>query len=37
LPVGVVMSGGYAPDIEDIVDIHIETVRQAAEYPTLTN
>jgi acetoin utilization deacetylase AcuC-like enzyme len=37
LPVAVVMSGGYAPDIEDIVDIHIETVRQAADYPTLTN
>lgn len=32
LPVAVVMSGGYAPIIEDIVDIHIETVRQAAEY-----
>lgn len=35
LPVAVVMSGGYAPDIEDIVDIHLETVRQAAGYPSL--
>jgi acetoin utilization deacetylase AcuC-like enzyme len=32
LPVAVVMSGGYAPDIEDIVDIHLETVRQATLY-----
>jgi len=29
-PVAVVMSGGYAPDIDDIVDIHYETVRRAA-------
>jgi acetoin utilization deacetylase AcuC-like enzyme len=32
LRVAVVMSGGYAPIIEDIVDIHIETIRQATEY-----
>lgn len=32
VPVAVVMSGGYAPDIDDIVDIHLETVRQAALY-----
>jgi acetoin utilization deacetylase AcuC-like enzyme len=35
MPLAAVMSGGYAPDIEDIVDIHLETVRQAARY-TLT-
>jgi acetoin utilization deacetylase AcuC-like enzyme len=32
LPLAVVMSGGYAPEIDDIVDIHLETVRQAASY-----
>lgn len=31
LPVGVLMSGGYARDVNDIVDIHTETIRQAAE------
>ena len=30
LPVAVVMAGGYAPDVEAIVTIHLETVRQAA-------
>ena len=30
LPVAVAMAGGYAPDVEDIVDIHAETVRIAA-------
>ncbi|MFW6078559.1 MAG: histone deacetylase [Gemmatimonadota bacterium] len=30
LPVGVVMGGGYAPEIDDIVDIHFATVREAA-------
>lgn len=30
LPVALVMSGGYARDVEDIVDIHAETIRQAA-------
>jgi acetoin utilization deacetylase AcuC-like enzyme len=29
LPVGVTMAGGYAPQIEDTVDIHYETVRIA--------
>lgn len=31
LPVAVVMSGGYASEIDDIVDIHLETLRRAAE------
>ena len=31
LPVGVTMAGGYAPDIEDIVDIHFKTVALAVE------
>ena len=30
LPVAVCMAGGYAPDVEDIVDIHEATVRRAA-------
>lgn len=30
LPLAVAMAGGYAPDVEDIVDIHAETVRLAA-------
>jgi acetoin utilization deacetylase AcuC-like enzyme len=29
LPVAVAMAGGYAPNVEDIVDIHFETVRAA--------
>ena len=32
LPVAVTMAGGYAPDIEDTVDIHFQTVRIAAEF-----
>lgn len=32
LPVAVSMAGGYAPDIEDIVGIHLETVRQAYRF-----
>ncbi|MEQ8762278.1 MAG: histone deacetylase [Planctomycetota bacterium] len=28
LPVTAVMAGGYASDVEDIVDIHLETLRQ---------
>lgn len=32
LPVAVCMAGGYAPDVEDIVDIHEATVRLAAEH-----
>lgn len=31
LPVAVVMAGGYAAKVEEIVDIHAETVRIAAE------
>jgi acetoin utilization deacetylase AcuC-like enzyme len=30
LPLSVAMAGGYAPDVDDIVDIHAETVRLAA-------
>jgi hypothetical protein len=30
LPVAVCMAGGYAPEIEDIVDIHAATVAVAA-------
>lgn len=32
LPVAVTMAGGYAPHIEDTVDIHFQTVCIAAEY-----
>lgn len=32
LPVAVTLAGGYAPDIEDIVDIHFQTVRAADEF-----
>ena len=31
LPVGISMAGGYAADVEDIVDIHLGTVRVAQE------
>ena len=31
LPVAVAMAGGYAHDVEDIVDIHVATVREAAD------
>lgn len=30
IPVVIAMAGGYAPNIEDIVDIHFQTVRAAA-------
>ncbi len=30
LPVAVVMAGGYAPDVDDIVDIHLTTLEQIA-------
>jgi acetoin utilization deacetylase AcuC-like enzyme len=30
LPVAVVMAGGYARDIQDIVDIHVQTIAEAA-------
>ncbi len=32
LPVAVVMGGGYARDIQDIVDIHTQTVRVARDF-----
>ncbi len=32
IPVAIVMSGGYASRISDIVDIHYATVRLAAEF-----
>ncbi len=32
LPAAVVMGGGYAPDIDDIVDIHAATVTAAASF-----
>lgn len=32
LPVAVAMAGGYAPDVEAIVAIHLETVRTAAHF-----
>jgi acetoin utilization deacetylase AcuC-like enzyme len=31
LPVAITMAGGYAPKIEDIVDIHFQTIHAAAE------
>lgn len=30
VPVAVAMSGGYAPDVDDIVQIHLNTIRAAA-------
>ena len=32
LPVAVTMAGGYAPNIDDTVDIHFQTVLIAAEF-----
>ncbi len=32
VPVTVVMSGGYAPDVDDIVQIHLNTIRTAAAH-----
>jgi hypothetical protein len=29
LPVAVAMSGGYAPDVEAIVTIHLNTIKEA--------
>jgi acetoin utilization deacetylase AcuC-like enzyme len=31
LPVAVVMGGGYARDVQDVVDIHLQTMRLAAQ------
>jgi acetoin utilization deacetylase AcuC-like enzyme len=35
IPVAVAMAGGYAHAIEDIVDIHAQTIRIASEYAAL--
>jgi acetoin utilization deacetylase AcuC-like enzyme len=32
LPVAVTMGGGYAPDVRDIVDIHMQTIVSALEF-----
>ena len=32
LPVAVAMSGGYAPDIDAIVQIHLATIEEAARH-----
>lgn len=32
IPVAAVLSGGYAPDIEDTVEIHLATVRTAVAF-----
>jgi acetoin utilization deacetylase AcuC-like enzyme len=32
LPVSIAMAGGYAPDVEDIVAIHLQTIRTAAAF-----
>lgn len=32
LPVAVAMSGGYAPDVEAIATIHVNTIREAVQY-----
>jgi len=31
-PVAVVMGGGYAPQVNDIVDIHLQTIKIASDY-----
>jgi acetoin utilization deacetylase AcuC-like enzyme len=32
LPIAVTMAGGYAPNVQDIVDIHLQTIRIAGEF-----
>ena len=32
LPVAVTMAGGYAPEIQDIVDIHFQTIETVLEF-----
>jgi acetoin utilization deacetylase AcuC-like enzyme len=32
LPVAVTMAGGYAPNVQDIVDIHLQTIKIANEF-----
>jgi acetoin utilization deacetylase AcuC-like enzyme len=34
LPIAIAMAGGYAPRIEDTVDVHVATLRVAAEFAT---
>jgi acetoin utilization deacetylase AcuC-like enzyme len=34
LPVAVTLAGGYAPDIQDIVDINLQTVKTALQFET---
>ena len=36
LPVAVTMAGGYAPQVEDIVAIHLNTIRAALEFERVT-
>ena len=35
IPVAVAMAGGYAQAVEDIVDIHAQTIRIASDYAAL--
>lgn len=35
LPISMVMAGGYADDVDDIVDIHTNTIRTAVEFLSL--
>lgn len=32
IPVAITMAGGYAPDIQDVVDIHFQTIEIALKY-----
>ena len=35
IPIAVAMAGGYAPDVNDIVDIHAMTVLECARVASL--
>jgi hypothetical protein len=35
IPIAVAMAGGYAPNVEDIVDIHAMTVLESARIASL--
>ncbi len=37
LPVAVTMGGGYAPDVEIIVDLHLATIREAGRHAVVNN
>lgn len=37
LPVAVVLAGGYAPELEDIVDVHISTIREGLGFERCWN